>query len=111
MERYPTSIYVPAVRMNLGRLYMNGAGMAQPDADRAAAQFLAVVKSKAAGVVDDALLEFAKSSIESGRFGEAKEAIAKLLAEFPDSEKAAEAARVREGLARGWRTLREIYGN
>jgi hypothetical protein len=111
VEQYPKSIYTPAVRMHLGHLYMNGTGMEAPDVGRAAEHFRAVAKSGASGLRDDAFLELAKSLIEEGRFSEAQTTLARLLADFPKSERATEAVRLRNGLAKGWRTLRDIYGN
>ena len=107
--RYPTSVYAPAVQLHLGRLHLNGTGMLQPDPARAEVHLEAAAQSGREGLADDALLDLAKSQVELGRFDEARASLARLLELFPDSERKAEAIRVRDGLAKGWRTLRDIY--
>lgn len=111
VERYPDSVYTPAVRMNLGRLYLHGIGMDRPDPGMAARHFRAAVDAGAGGRVDDALLDLAKSEIERGSVVEAEAMLTDFLARFPDSERKAEAIRLRDGLAKGFRTLRDIYSN
>lgn len=49
--------------------------------------------------------------VEAGRFDEAKATVSRLLREFPDSGRTAEAERMRRGLEAGYRTLADIYGH
>jgi TolA-binding protein len=91
--------------MHFDQLFINGTGLAHPDAGRAATHFQSVAEADATGRADEALLELAKSQVEAGRVEEAQKALATLLERFPNSERKAEAIRVRGGLAKGWRTL------
>ena len=110
VERYPKSIYTPAIRMHLGRLYLNGTGVAR-EPELAAAHFRAVADTRANGQTDDALIELAKSEIERGRVVDAEAALTELMKRFPNSARKSDALRLRDGLAKGWRTLHDIYSN
>ena len=111
VERYPRSTYTPPVQLQLGRLYLNGIGMEHPDPARAAVHFRAVAESGREGFADDALVQLAKSQIEQGRIDDAQATLARILEQSPNSEQRAEVIRLRDGLAKGWRTLHDIYGN
>ena len=111
VEKYPNSVYTPAVRLHLGMLYLNGTGPPQPDPEHAVTHFRAVASGSRQPLAGDALVELAKSLIELGRFDDASATLRTFLEKFPDSERRTEAARLRDGLGKGLRSLREIYSN
>jgi len=110
VERFASSSYTPYVRLHLGTLYLNGT-TGSPDPLRAAEHFRVIAESGPAGVADDALVGLAKSQIELGRFDEAGKTITTFLERFPKSERKAEVVRMREGLGKGLRSVREMYSN
>lgn len=111
VRRYPDSVYAPAVRLQLGELYLNGTGMPASDPRRAADQYAAVVKTGEEGLVDDALVNLAKCQIELGRFDEASATLSSFFERFPTSAQTSDAARLRDGLGKGYRSVSEIYSN
>lgn len=111
VRRYPELVYAPAVRLNLGELYLEGNGVSSPDPGRATEHFEAVAKLSDKGVGDDGLVQLAKCQIELGRFDEAATTLSSFFERFPDSARATDAARLREGLKKGLRSVSEIYAN
>lgn len=105
----PNSVFAPFVRFNLATNYKYGVGTASPDFTRAAAHFWAVAASGPPELADDALVGFAEAQIELGNYTGATKALERVLSEFPAGSAARYATRLRDGLARGTKSLRQIY--
>jgi len=105
----PGSLFAPFVRYNLAKSYQYGVGTASPDFTRAAAHFWVVATSGPPTLADDALVGFAEAQIELGDYAGAKKALERVLSEYAPGNTTRQAVRLRDGLARGTRSLRQIY--
>lgn len=107
---HPKSVFAPFVANHLGEVLLQGAGDDRPDAGRAERMFSLAAERGPRSLLDDALLGLAKSQIEGNRLDGARNTLDRLLKLPPSSDVADEARRLRDGLAKGYRSLREIYG-
>jgi hypothetical protein len=104
----PGSVFAPFVHFNLGKTYQYGVGTASPDDTRAAAHFWAVATSGPPELADDALIGFAEAQIELGNYKEATSALDRVLSEYSSGNSTRRAMRLRDGLAKGKRSLKAM---
>ena len=108
VESSPNSVFAPFVRFNLATNYKYGVGTASPDFTRAAAHFWAVSKCGLPALEDDALVGFAEAQIELGNYAGATKALERVISEYPAGNTTRQAIRLRDGIARGTKSLREM---
>ena len=108
---HPESTYTPFVAFHVAELYLHGTGQRYPDPGRASELFTLALDHAPASFQDDCLLALAKSEVQAGAYDDAKASVERLLREFPDSEHRASALRLKAGIAKGHRTLADVYGN
>ena len=108
VRKNPASVFAPFVARNLGRLYLDGTGLPEPDPVRAAEFFTIAARTAPKTLRDECLLGLAKAQIAAGNPTDARGTVDRILKTNPSSVTGEEARRIREGLINGLRTLEEI---
>lgn len=101
--------YASFIRLHLAETYRSDPRVVPSRPDLASEHLRIVAETGPQSIADDALLELAEAALDNNRLDEAKRATAKLVREFPSSERIGDAKRIAEGLKAGRTNLKEIY--
>jgi len=97
-DQFPSSVYAPAISLNLGAIFLDGVGLPAPDARSAKVAFAAASQSRKRALRGDALLGLARANIEQGFYDDAQKAISEGLAEGITTEQRVRFSQLQERL-------------
>ena len=110
LDVHPNSPYAPYVAFHVGTIYLKGR-VSAPNPQRAGELFSKTAAHAPKTLKLDCLLGLAKSQIEAGMTKEAMITAERILQLSPTSEMNEQAVRIRDGVAKGYKTWREINSN